>query len=158
MCCPPVEEDRAIKHVIEPGVSPCPAKQYSSCTIYGACRWRRKFWGTPARWYNCWTSQRSVPGPRGSPSPCRCSEEEAMMDYSRFSHCSLPKTSFIECEWDNWMYITVHYCEHLFYGAIINNPLTLCFKTRKACLKVKWGEVVVLAWTIIASWILTVQL
>ena len=36
MCCPPVEEDTAIKHLIEPGVSLCPAKQYSSCTIYGA--------------------------------------------------------------------------------------------------------------------------
>lgn len=113
-------EDRPIKHLIQPspGVFLCPAKQYSSYTIYGTvqCAGGRETSGahlpadSPIRLR---TTLSIAEIPRGCPSPCRCRDGETVMNYSRFGICfhdlkkkGKEKNSFTVCEWDD-----VHYLE-----------------------------------------------
>ena len=89
-------EDRPIKHLIQPGpgVFLCPAKQYSSYTIYGTvqCAGGRETSGahlpadSPIRLR---TTLSIAAIPRGCPSPCRCRDGETVMNYSRFGICFL---------------------------------------------------------------------
>lgn len=57
-CFSPAEEDRPIKHLIQPSPGVCVSVQQSSTTVmdHPVCRWQRSFWGTPASWFTCWST------------------------------------------------------------------------------------------------------